>query len=59
MLSVAAPAATWLAGEGADGPARAAYQAAGAPDKLVTFAGEMSKEADAAVDWLLAQGAKP
>jgi dienelactone hydrolase len=61
LLVVAAPAAVWLAGEGVDGPplARSAYRAAGAPDKLVAFAGEISKKTDAAVDWLLAQGTKP
>ena len=52
MIALSAGQATWLAGE-KDVPdvVRAAYEAAGDPDRLTVFDGD--KPVDAAVEWLL------
>ncbi|MCY2991420.1 MAG: acetylxylan esterase [Planctomycetota bacterium] len=55
LLAVAAPNPLWLAGEGAAAPQPilAAYRAASAERKLVTFGGTPAEQSDAAVNWLL------
>jgi hypothetical protein len=54
MLALAAPGALWLAGEGADAPelVQAAYEAAGARDRLESYAGTDEGKAAAAIQWL-------
>ncbi|MBI2824308.1 MAG: acetylxylan esterase [Planctomycetia bacterium] len=54
LVSLAAPHALWLAGEGAEPPAtvRAAYQAAGKGDAIATYGGAESGEAAAAAAWI-------
>jgi dienelactone hydrolase len=54
FLALGAPHALWLAGEGAQ-PALVAdaYKAAGKPDQLTTFSGDVAQKEAAAADWLL------
>jgi hypothetical protein len=56
MLAVAAPQNLWLAGESEESAAlvRDAYQAAGAPDRLV-WAGEADDVQTATAGWLLGE----
>jgi hypothetical protein len=55
MLALSAPYALWLAGEGSNPPSvtKAAYKAAGSPDKLTLFPGSPADAEHAAVNWLL------
>jgi len=54
MLSLAAPGALWLAGEGTLPTVVArTYQASGHPDRVTLFTGDTASEASAAVAWLL------
>ncbi|HVU90244.1 MAG TPA: acetylxylan esterase [Pirellulales bacterium] len=55
FLSLAAPHALWLAGEGSEAPeiVAATYQAAGRPDEVTSYDGSEEKEAAEAVEWLL------
>ena len=55
MLSLLAPRALWLAGEGTEPPRpiRAAYDAAGESQKLTLHDGKTEDAAAAAVEWLL------
>ncbi len=55
LLSLAAPHALWLAGEGSQPPeiVTAAYQAAGKPEAVTSYDGSEEKEALEAVNWLL------
>jgi hypothetical protein len=54
FLALGAPHALWLAGEGAQ-PALVAdaYKAAGKPDQLTAFSGDVAQKEAAAADWLL------
>jgi len=55
ILALAAPTELWLAGEGPQAPAvvRAAYRAAGVPEKLTVCNTNREARASAAVQWLL------
>jgi hypothetical protein len=55
MLSLLAPRALWLAGEGVEPPRsiRSAYDATGESQKLTLYRGEADGAVEAAVEWLL------
>ncbi len=55
MVSLSAPNALWLAGEGKELPpiVAAAYKAAGHPENATIFEGEAADREKAAVEWLL------
>lgn len=55
LLSLSAPYPLWIAGEDGKVPevVAASYQAAGAGDKVVSYAGKPSTTLSAAIDWLL------
>ena len=55
MLALGAPAALWLAGEGDDPPelVQAAYDAAGARQRLQSFGGADEETLPAAIQWLI------
>jgi dienelactone hydrolase len=55
LLSLSAPGDLWLVGEDGKLPeiVAAAYQAAGNPDGVTSFAGSLTEARRAAIDWLL------